>query len=88
MLFWGFDALRMLMSPSYGLDDVWRSQFIFAIGRLLGLAPVGLLKLAAFFATLRLAVAVICALHISDRLRAFAGGQANSEILESGGLFL
>ena len=31
-LCWGYDGLRMLTSPSYGLDDVWRSQFIFAIG--------------------------------------------------------
>ena len=60
-LFWGFDALRMLTSPTYGLEDVWRSQFVFGIGSVLGLGPIGLIKLAAFFATLKLAVAVICA---------------------------
>ena len=86
-LFWGYDALRMLTSPSYGLDDVWRSQFIFAIGKHFGLSPVGLLKLAAFFGALKLAVAIICAVHILDRLRTLFGGKANSEILE-GGLIL
>ncbi len=77
----------MLTSPTYGLDDVWRSQFIFAIGRLFGLGPIGLIKLAAFFGALKLAVAGICAVHILDRLRALLGGKADSEVLE-GGLIL
>ena len=86
-LFWGFDALRVLTSPTYGLEDVWRSQFVFGIGRLFGLGPIGLIKLAAFFGTLKLAVAAICAVHIADRLRCLAGGKPASEVLE-GGLIL
>ena len=86
-LAWGYDGLRTISSPSYGLDDVWRSQFIFAIGNLFGLGPIGLIKLAAFFGAVKLAVAGICAVHILDRLRALMGGTANSEILE-GGLIL
>jgi hypothetical protein len=86
-LAWGYDGLRMLTSPSYGLDDVWRSQFVFAIGSVFGLGPIGLIKLAAFFGAVKLAVAGICAVHILDRLRALMGGTANSEILE-GGLIL
>ncbi len=86
-LFWGFDALRMLTSPTYGLEDVWRSQFIFGIGRVLGLGPMGLIKLAAMFGVLKLAVAIICGVHIVDRFRWLAGGKADSEILE-GGLIL
>ncbi len=83
-LFWGYDALRVLASPSYGLDDAWRSQYIFGIGRLFSLEPIGLIKLAAFFATLKLAVAAICAYHIVDRFRHMTRGQADSEILEAG----
>ena len=83
-LFWGYDAFRVLTSPTYGLEDVWRSQFIFSIGRLFGLGPIGLIKLAAFFGTLKLAVACICAIHIADRLRCMTRGQANSDILEAG----
>lgn len=86
-LFWGFDALRMLTSPTYGLEDVWRSQFVFGIGRQFGLGPIGLIKLAAFFGTLKLAVAAICAVHIADRLRCLAGGTPASDVLE-GGLIL
>lgn len=86
-LFWGYDALRVLTSPTYGLEDVWRSQFIFGLGSLFHLGPMGLIKLAAFFGTLKLAVAVICAIHLADRLRTLAGGKTNSDVLE-GGLIL
>jgi len=82
-LFWGYDGLSILMSPSYGLDDVWRSQFIFVIGRQFGLGPIGLIKLAAFFGALKLAVACICAWHVADRVRCWTRGAANSEILEA-----
>ena len=77
-LFWGFDALRMLTSPTYGLEDVWRSQFVFGIGRVFGLAPMGLLRLAAFFGTVKLAVAAFCGIHLVDRLRGLAGGKPAS----------
>jgi len=84
---WGFDGLHALTSPGYGLDNAWRSQFVFGLGSLFGLGPIGLLKLAAFFAALKLAVASICALHIFDRMRALVRGKADSKILE-GGLIL
>ncbi len=83
-LFWGYDAFRMLISPTYGLEEVWRSQFIFEVGRLFALSPLGLIKLAAFFATVKLAVAIICAVHIIERVRGFFGGKGDTEILEAG----
>ena len=86
-LFWGFDALRVLTSPTYGLEDVWRSQFVFGLGSLFTLSPMGLIKLAAFFGAVKLAVAAICAVHILDRMRGLIGGKSNSDILE-GGLIL
>ena len=84
MLFWGFDALRILTSSTYGLEDVWRSQVIFGIGRILGLGPEGLIKLAAVFGALKLTVAGVCAVHVLDRARTLIGGKADSEILETG----
>ena len=84
VLVWGFEALRMLSSPAYGLDDVWRSQFVFAIGRILSLTPLGLIKLAAFFATLKLAVAVICLAFVAERIRKWPAGQGQSDVLEAG----
>jgi hypothetical protein len=86
-LAWGYDGVRVLASPSYGLDDVWRSQFIFGIGSIFGLSPVGLIKLAAFFGTVKVAVASVCAVHILDRLRVLIGGKPDNDMLE-GGLIL
>jgi hypothetical protein len=83
-LAWGHDGLRVLTSPSYGLDQVWRSQFIFAIGGIFGLSPIGLIKLAAFFGAVKLAVAAFCAVHILDRMRTLIAGKAESDILEGG----
>ena len=83
-LLWGFDALHMLASPTYGLDDAWRSQFVFELGSLFSLSPIGLIKLAAFFATLKLVAAGVCALHIADRFSVFAGRKADPEMLEAG----
>jgi hypothetical protein len=77
--FWGSDALHMLTSPTYGLEEVWRSQSIFEIGRLFGLSPLGLIKLAAFFAVLKLAVAAICAVHIFECFRLLTGSNDKSE---------
>ena len=82
-LFWGFDALRVFTSPAYGLEDVWRSQIIFGIGRFLDLGPTGLLQLAAFYGAIKLTVAAVCAIHIVDRFRSLIIGKANPEILEA-----
>lgn len=83
-LFWGFDALRILTSPTYGLDDVWRSQVVFGMGRFLGLDPVGLIKLAAIIGALKLTVAGVCAVHVLDRFRTLIAGKVENEILETG----
>jgi hypothetical protein len=83
-LFWGFDALRVLTSPSYGLEDVWRSQFVFGIGRMFDFGPEALIKLAAFFGVMKLAVAGVCGVHVLDRLRCMIRGKPDTEILEAG----
>ena len=83
-LFWGYDALRILTSPTYGLEDVWRSQVVFGIGRYAGLDPNGLLRLAAALGALKLTVAGVCAIHIVDRVRSLLGGTPSNEILETG----
>lgn len=81
-LVWGHDAVRALTSPSYGLDEVWRSEFVFIIGRMFALGPVGLIKLAAFVAAVKLTVAGACAWHIVDRFRCMFRGQADTDVLE------
>ena len=84
-LSWGIESLHVLTSRAYGLDDVWHSQSVYGFGRIFGLDPEQLVKLAAFFGVMKLAAAVVFAVHLGDRLRALlAGGEPNAEILESG----
>ena len=84
MLLCGYDALRMLTSPTYGLDDVWRSQSVFGIGSYFRLEPPGLIKLAAFLGALKLVVALACAVHLVGRLRGVASGNATADVFEGG----
>ncbi len=86
-LFWGYEALRVLTSPTYGLEDVWRSQYVFGVGSYFRLEPMALMKLAAFFGAIKLMVALTCAVHITDRLRKVGNGKADADVLE-GGLIL
>lgn len=77
-LAWGFIALQALTSPAFGLEDVWHSQFIFGLGHFFHLTPLGMVKLAAFFAAVKLVAAGICAVHVIDRAR----GVPRTELLE------
>jgi hypothetical protein len=82
-LFWGFDALRILTSPTYGLEDVWRSQVVFGIGRYAGFGPEAIIRLAAALGAMKLVVAGVCAVHVFERLRGlFAKTKPANEMLE------
>lgn len=84
VLFWGYDAVRILTSPSYGLEDVWRSQVVFGIGRYAGFGPEALIRLAAVLGAVKLVIAGVCAVHVFERLRAlFARATPASEGLET-----
>jgi hypothetical protein len=83
-LFWGYDAIRILTSPAYGLEDVWRSQVVFGIGRYAGFGPEALIKLAAALGAVKLVIAGVCAVHAFERLRSlFAKAVPASEGLET-----
>lgn len=77
-LTWGYAGLTSLTSPSFGLDDVWGSQLVFGINRFVGFGPVGLIKLAAFIAAVKITAAGFCALHVADRMR----GRRRTELVE------
>jgi hypothetical protein len=81
---WGMDAWRVFTSPTFGLDDPLASQVVFALGRYLGLAPAGLLKLGAVFGALKGVVAIVCALHVIDRLRTLFRGAPNLDVAQAG----
>jgi hypothetical protein len=77
-LAWGYTAVQALTSPDFGLADVWRSQMLFVLGHMLAFGPVGLVKLAAFLAAVKLVAAAFCAMHAIDRVR----GYSRTEMLE------
>jgi hypothetical protein len=75
-LFWGFDGLRMLGSPTYGLDDSWRSRTIYWIAKGGGFDGQALHDLAALFGIVKLTVAGLCAAHLVNYVR--RGGAAGA----------
>jgi hypothetical protein len=77
-LTWGSSGFQALTSPSFGLDDVDGSQLVFGINRFLGFGPVGIIKLAAAAAAVKIVAATFCGLHAVDRMR----GRRRSELLE------
>ena len=78
-LAWGSAGVQAFTSSNLGLEDVWRSQTIFVLGHLFNFGPLGLVKLAAFLAAVKLVAAAFCGLHALDRAR----GRRRSEWLEA-----
>jgi hypothetical protein len=83
-LVWGYDAVHVLTSPTYGLEDVWRGQFLFGIGRIFGLDPDALIRLAIFYGVMKLTVAGVCGVYVVGRVRALHDGKSNADIFEAG----
>ncbi|NWG23526.1 MAG: hypothetical protein HXY30_03765 [Pseudorhodoplanes sp.] len=80
----GSDAARILTSPVYGLDNPAFARIVRDVGMIAGLGPDGLMLLALFLGTLKLAVAVICAIHILERLASLRGFKIDHEFLDAG----
>jgi hypothetical protein len=80
----GSDAARILFSPVYGLDNPAFARIVRDVGMLVGLGPDGLMLLALFLGTLKLAVAVICAIHILERVASLRGFKVDHEFLDAG----
>lgn len=82
-LIWGADAVRVLSSPIYGLDDPTFARLAYDFSRLARLGSDGVLQFAAFFGALKLAVATIFIMHVADRVRGLWGRKADPDILEA-----
>jgi hypothetical protein len=85
---WGGEALRVFVSPSYGLEEFGRSQEVFSVSHALGLHGYTLFRVAAFFGAFKLVGAVAFALHLADRARALAGRRAAEHQMLEAGLLL
>src|SRR5204863_7753167 len=72
--------------PIGGHDIVACARAIYDVGRLAALGPDGFLRLAAFLGALKLAVAVVFALHLADRFQPFRRSAITHELLDAGAL--
>jgi hypothetical protein len=82
----GREAIAVLTSPSGGLENPVFARAVYGIGLLAGLETKGLLRLAAFLATLKLATAVLFALHLLDRFNPLRTAEINHELLDTAAL--
>ncbi|MES1155144.1 MAG: hypothetical protein ABUL48_01815, partial [Pseudorhodoplanes sp.] len=82
----GRDAIMIFSSPIWGLENNMFARAVYDIGRLANLGPNGLIQLAAFLGSLKLAVAVMFALHLVDRFRPSRDTEINHELLDAGAL--
>ncbi len=80
----GRDAIAHLASPVWGFDDRDFARAVFDIGAAFGAGPRGLVMLAAFFAALQLAVAILFAFYVATRMAGLFGGETQHEMLDAG----
>jgi hypothetical protein len=66
--FCGFEALQTLSSILFGLGSLARAEFIYTLGRVLGLGPDGLILTAACVGAAQLIVAGTFAIYLFERL--------------------
>jgi hypothetical protein len=80
----GFEAWRILLSPTAGFDQLAFANLVFGIGRIAGLSPEGVMRLAVFFGALNLTTAVLFALYLVSRVRALRGFPIAHHLLDVG----
>jgi hypothetical protein len=79
----GFDAARILASPLYGLEQLKRSEPIFAVGRLIGLEPGGFFGFAACLGAFELATTAVLVVYLLERLAGDEWLKAAHQTLEA-----
>ena len=82
----GREALTIFTSPIWGLENNDFARSVFGLGRFAGLGPAGLAQLAAFFGAMKLAIAIVFAMHLVDRFRPYREGEINHELLDAAAL--
>jgi hypothetical protein len=79
----GLDAVRVLGSPFYGIEELRRSEPLFAIGRLLGLDARGLIAVAAGVGAFELATAAVLLVYVIERLAGDGLDRATRQTLDA-----
>jgi hypothetical protein len=88
VLYFGIDAIRVLTSPVYGLDQSGFAQLVHGIGRRFAFGGEGLIRIATFFGAAKLAIAILFAVYVASRIRALLGHETDHEIVDAGVLLI
>jgi hypothetical protein len=86
VLVFGREAITVFTSPIWGLENSNFARSVYGIGRFFNFGPAGLVQVAAFLGALKLAVAVVFALHLVDRFRPYRETGTNHELLDAAAL--
>jgi hypothetical protein len=79
----GLDAARVFGSPLHGLEELRRSDPIFALGRLIGLEPGGAIGIALCLGAFELATAAVLVASLLERMAGDDRLQASRQTLEA-----
>ncbi|ARQ01175.1 hypothetical protein [Pseudorhodoplanes sinuspersici] len=83
-LVFGFEAWRILSSPTLGLERLGFANTVYAIGKWAGLQTTQHLPLAAFFGVMSLAIAIMCSCHLATRIGTLRGHRISHDMLDAG----
>jgi hypothetical protein len=83
-LVFGAEAVRVLSSPIYGLDEFAFASLIYGLGRLFAVTDEGLFSLAGFFGGIYLTISLVFTMHLASRIGAVRGGQVSHDLLDAG----
>jgi hypothetical protein len=86
IFFFGRDAVSILSSPIWGLEDHAFARAVYDIAQVLNLGAGGVIRVAGFLAGLKLAVAVAFTLHLADRVNPYRKGGIDHEMLDAAAL--
>jgi hypothetical protein len=82
-LYFGMDALRILLSPVYGLDQPIFGSMAQGISRHVALGALSAFQVAAFMGAIKLAIAALFAIYLASRLRSWLGRETEHEIMDA-----
>ena len=83
-LVFGFEAWRIFSSSISGLERTGFANVVYGIGGLAGLESTGIVRLAALFGVVNLAVAILFVFHLATRVGNLWGRSTSHELLDAG----
>lgn len=81
--YFGVEALRVMLSPVYGLEYAQFARIVYGMGRLVGAGPDGLVWIAIVFGAVKMAIALLFGVYLVNRLGGRLGREVDHEIIDA-----